>query len=137
MMKRDVLIEAVRRTAGELGYKFHTGPESHIPAKIKSMPSVWLSPVKLISEKGRRQCRTTYHLNMYFMAALTSASRDNTETALRTLERDAVEMFHRLAEDGGIMHTSGLKASPLIAPFTKNGETALSVEMDAELFYCR
>ncbi len=130
-------MEAVKRTAGRLGYALHTGAEALIPAKLRAVPTIWLLPPKLVSEEGRRECRTTYLLNFYFIGTSSPASKSDPESAFDELERDAVEFFRTLADDGAIAAACGLKCSPVKSALTKNGEPAVSVEMYVELFYCR
>lgn len=130
-------MEAVGRTAGRLGYAFHTGAEAAIPARLRAAPSVWLLPPKLVSEEGRRECRTVYQLNLYFIGISSPESKDDPEAAFGVLERDAVELFRGLADNGGIAGTYGLKCGPVKFPLTKNGEPTVAVEIHAELFYCR
>ena len=122
-------MDAVNRTAGRLGYAFHTGPEAIIPAKLRAVPSVWLLPPKLVSEEGRRECRTTYLLNLYFIGVPTPTSKNDPESAFCVLERDAIELFRNLEDNSAITRTSGLKSSPLKSALTKNGEPAVAVEI--------
>lgn len=137
MMKRDVLSEAVGRTAVRLGYDFHTGPDRIIPAQVRTMPAIWLSTPRLVSHRGRGECRDTYFLNLYFMSSPGGGPAAGATEALSVMEADAVELFSLLAAEESISHTSGLKCSPVAAPFTKGGEIALQAEMSVELFYFR
>lgn len=136
-MRRNYLIEAASKAAVRLGYAFDTGPQSLVPARVRTMPSVWMLPPELISEEGRRECRTTYSVGFYFITSGRSRSGGDAESAIDRLERDAVGLYHALAEDAGIIRTFGLKCVPLGSPVSKDGWITVSVEMRVELFHCR
>lgn len=136
-MKRDVLTDAVRRAAEELGYAFHTGPDRLIPARVAALPALWLSPVKLTASEGRRECTDNYRINIYFMAASLPGARGNAEPVLAVLEADAAELCRRLGADENIRRTYDLGCSPVLAAFTKDGEVAMAAEFHAELHYCK
>ena len=136
-MKRDVLTDAVRRTAEDLGYAFHAGPDRLIPARVFSLPAIWLSPAKLKSHQSRRECVDTYQIGLYLMTASVPGTRENSEPLWALLESDAAEIFSRLPAERNIRRTHGLKCSPVVAAFTKAGEIAVEAEMCVELHYCK
>ena len=135
-MKRDVLISALKRAAEEQGYAFHTGSEDRIPSRLSNFPTMWLTPVKLTSVRGRRECLSNYHTHIFLMMASTPDTRVEAESGLQILEKDAARIYHNLQQDPSIARIYGLKTSAVKSSFTKYAEITLSMEMDAELFYC-
>lgn len=133
-MKRNVLIPIVKSAVEKLGYAFYSGRIS-LPARISVFPAVWLKPLQVVGEEGRRECRITYKVCAVFM--MTVKNERDVESALKMLEEDSLAIFHELNEDREIQQTSRFRCTPSELSHTKYGECSIEVEFNVEMCYYR
>lgn len=136
-MKRDELIAAIKSAAENLGYIFHTGNEVALAARVTEMPAVWLFPPALKTVKGRMERRDTYEVKIRFMRMVPSGAPDTGADALTRLETDALLLAQEVERCGDVRRTNGMRIRPESKPSTPRGETGVTLEFEAEMFYCK
>lgn len=134
-MSRYKLIGAVKEVAELLGYKFYTGQDAAMAAKIKSYPALWLSPPEIKKMSGRMNCRDVYKIEMMLMMSPNVSPRTEPEEVWRILEDDAVALRRNITSHKSIRSVSDFRITPNRKYVTKNGEITMSVECEVVLFY--
>ncbi len=132
---REVLVEEFRKCAEELGYTFHAGEKRRMAGEMREFPAVWLMPLEIIAVEGHRDCRVTYRAEMK-LVTLSGFAKTSHEALWQMLERDALGMYHALAESGHVHRVGNFRSSPSASYTTKNGDVSIGASFDVEMFYC-
>lgn len=133
---RDILTAGLKKLAEEAGYAFFSGFEYRCGA-VDRFPAVWLKPPKLVEVTAEEEGESVYEVEMALMAAGMGLNSREKERIWGRLERDAVEIFHRMADRDRVVRVLSPKCEPGEYAITGHGEVSVRLTFRAVLFFTR
>ena len=133
---REILTAGLKKSAEEVGYAFFSG-FGYRSGAVDRFPAVWLKPPELVDVVGKEEGEAAYDVEMVLMAVGMGLNDRGRERVWSRLERDAVEMYRRVAEGERVVRVASLKCEPGEYAVTGHGEISMKLTFRAVLFFRR
>ena len=127
------IIESLNRYAAANRWNVDGGPARNLSAGQLEFPVVWHQPLALTGKIGRNEGFLTYKLS--FLLLDRGTGDEAKENIRQRLENHALGMIRTLENHPQVRDVRLLGCKPAESSFTSYGETALTVSIEADIFF--